>query len=90
MDMHGPAEFARAMPILAPGVAVCDGIPRSKWILKVVTLRNNEGVDVAKALCQNLDPALEDVNDGMGLGDDRVMVQIAESLSEDHFPSGRM
>ena len=41
---------------------------------------------MAKALCQNLDPALEDVNDGMGLGDDRVMVQIAESLSEDHFP----
>ena len=45
---------------------------------------------MAKVLCQNVDPALVDDNDGMALGEDRVIVQIAESLSEDHFPSGRM
>ena len=90
METRGPEEFSRPVPILAPGVALCNKISRSKWYLKAVTLRNNEGVDVAKALCQNVDTALVDDNDGMALGDGRVIVHIAESLSEDDFPTGQM
>ena len=90
MDAHEPTEFAKHVPVLPPDVAVCDGIPRSKWYFKAVTLRNNEGFDVAKALCQNVDPAVVLDNDDKPLGDDRVAVQIAESLCEDEVPSGWM
>ena len=80
MDIHGPQDFSRSIPVLPPDVADCKGIPRTKWYLKAVTLRNNEGVDVAKALCQNSDPyALGDNTDSVEvepLADDRVFVQI--------------
>ena len=51
MDFHGPEEFANPVPILAPGVQVCKGIPRAKWISQPVTLRNDDGVDIARRVC---------------------------------------
>jgi hypothetical protein len=96
MDTHRPEDFARTIPVLPPGIAVCEGLPRAKWYLKAVTLRSNDGVDVAKALCQNTDPtAVDDTVDLNApavepLGDDKVFVQIAESLCELEVPSGWM
>jgi len=88
MDNHEPAEFAIPAPTLPAGVAHCDGIPRAKWNTKCVTLRNNAGVDVANGVCQNVNPELVIDMDGRPFGDDRVAVQIAESLCEEQVPSG--
>lgn len=91
MGTHSPEDFARHVPVLPPGVAMCDGIPRSKWYLKAVTLRNIEGVDVARALCQNSSQAAEgDARghvEGEPFGDNQIYVQIAESLCEAEVPS---
>jgi hypothetical protein len=87
MDLHGPDEFYNPPPTLPPGVAVCDGIPRAKWNTRCVTLRNEGGQDVAHGVCQNVDPELVIDMDGKPLGDDRVAVQIAESLCEEDVPS---
>lgn len=46
MDAHAPAGFANPTPTLSPVVDVCDGIPRSKWNFKLVTLRNDAGLFV--------------------------------------------
>ena len=79
-------EFALTMPTLPPGVAPCKGMARSSWLTKAVTLTNEAGMDVAKAICHSIDVSLViDVN-GEALGDDRVAVQIAESLFEDEVP----
>ena len=54
MDFHGPEEFVNPVPILAPGVQVCEGIPRAKWISEPVTLRNDDGVDIARGYVRML------------------------------------
>jgi hypothetical protein len=76
------------VPVLPLGIADCDGIPRAKWHPRAVTLRNEAGVDVANGVCQNVDPSLVVDSDRRPLGDDRVAVQIAESLCEEEVPSG--
>ena len=58
MDFHGPEEFANPVSVLAPGVQVCEGIPHAIWISQPVTLRNDDGVDIARGVCQNVDPDL--------------------------------
>jgi len=80
MDMHGLDDFVVSIPTLPPGVAHCDGIARSSWISKAVTLRNEAGEDVANGICRSA--KLEHVinEDGTPLSVDRVAVQIAESL----------
>jgi len=88
MDNHEPGVFATPEPTVPAGVALCDGIPRTKWNTKCVSLRNDAGVDVANGLCQNVDPELVIDMDGRSLGDDRVAILIAESLCEEYVPSG--
>ena len=90
MDFYGPEEFANPVPILALGVQVCEGIPRAKWISQLVTLRNDDGVDIKRRVCQNVDPDLIIETGGKPLGDDRVAVQIVESLNEELFSSANM
>ena len=90
MDFHGLKEFANPVRILALGVQVCEGIPRAKWISQPVTLRNDDGVDIARGVCQNVDPDLIIETGGKPLGDDRVAVQIAKSLNEELFLSANM
>jgi hypothetical protein len=46
-----------------------------------------EGVDVARGICHCVNADLVIDSDGMPLGNDRVVVQIAESLVEDKVPS---
>ena len=87
MDFHSPDEFAIPVPTLPPGVAVCDGIPRAKWIQRNVIVTDKDGNDVARGICQNVDPELVIDMNGKPLGDDRVAIQIAESLCEDVVPS---
>jgi hypothetical protein len=87
MDIHGPHDFTNPVPTLPPGVIVCDGIPRAKWVRRCVTIRDEVGNDVANGVCQNVDPELVIDMDGKALGDDRVAVQIAESLCEEVVPS---
>jgi len=83
IDLYGPEEFANLVPTLPPNVDVCDGIPHAKWIKKCVTLRNKAGMDIANKVCQNVD--LEPIinMDGKPLGDNRVAIQIVESLCEE-------
>ena len=64
------------------GVVQCEGIPRKSWMTKCVALQNNAGVVVGKGICHNVDSSLIIDSDNQPLGDDRVAVQIAESLSE--------
>ena len=85
MDFHGPDEFATPAPVLPAGVQVCDGIPHAKWVSQPVTLRSEDGVDLARGICQNIDPDLIIETDGKPLGDDRVAIQITESLNEELF-----
>ena len=84
---HTPEDFSTSVPTLPEGVAECDGIPRAKWNTMPVIIRNDAGNDVANAICLNVDPELIIDTDGEPLGDDRVAVQIAESLCEEEVPS---
>jgi len=52
--------------------------------------RNKVGMDVANKVCQNVDLEVVIDMDGKLLGDDRVAIQIAESLCEDVIPFGWM
>ena len=54
---------------------------------KCVALQNDAGVVVGKGICHNVDSSLIIDSDNQPLGDDRVVVQIAESLSERDIPS---
>ena len=69
------------------GVVQCEGIPRKSWMSKCVALQNDAGVVVGKGICHNVDSAFIIDSDNRPLGDDRVVVQIAESLSECDVPS---
>jgi hypothetical protein len=52
-----------------------------------VTLTNESGVDVACGICHNVKAELVVDSDGMPLSNDRIAVQIAESLLEEDVPS---
>ena len=69
------------------GVVQCEGIPRKSWMTKCVALQNDAGVVVGRGICHNVDSSLIIDSDNQPLGDDRVAVQIAESLSERDVPS---
>ena len=69
------------------GVVQCEGIPRKSWMTKCVALQNDAGVVVGKGICHNVDSALIIDSENQPLGDDCVVVQIAESLSECDVPS---
>ena len=75
---------------LPEGVAQCEGISRKSWMTKCVLLKNEVGVVVGKGICHNVSSDLIIDNDNQPLGDDRVVVQIAESLSEHDVPSDWM
>jgi hypothetical protein len=90
METSSANVFAVPLPTLPAGVAVCEGIRRSSWITKAVILTNEAGIEVAKAICHSVDALLVIDMDGKPLGDDRVAVQIAESLSEVDVPSSWM
>ena len=57
---------------------------------KCVVLKNEAGVVVGKGICHNVSFDLIIDSDNQPLGDDRVAVQIAESLSEYDVPSDWM
>jgi len=90
MDIHDPENFAISIPILPLGVTHCDGIPCSSWITKPVTLRTEDGDDVANAICQSANAKLIIDEDGTPLGEDRVAVQITESSCKVEVPSAWM
>ena len=69
------------------GVVQCEGIPRKSWMTKCVALQNDASVVVGKGICHNVDSSFIIDSDNQPLGDDRVAVQIAESLSECDVPS---
>ena len=69
------------------GVVQCEGIPRKSWMTKCVALQNDAGVVVGKGICHNVDLSLIIDSDNQPLGDDRVAVQITESLSKRDVPS---
>ena len=54
---------------------------------KCIALHNDAGVVVGKGICHNVDSDLIIDSDNQPLGDDRVAIQIAESLLEHNIPS---
>jgi hypothetical protein len=52
-----------------------------------VTLTNESRVDVARGICHSVKAELVVDSDGMPLDNDRIAVQIAESLLEEDVPS---
>ena len=72
------------------GVVQCKDIPRKSWMTKCVALQNDASVIVGKGICHNVESALIIDSDNQPLEDDRVAVQIAESLLEHNVPSNWM
>ena len=68
------------------GVVQCEGIPKKSWMTKCVALQNDAGVVVGKGIFYNVDSAFIINSDNQPLRDDRVAVQIVESLSERDVP----
>ena len=87
MDFSPDPDFVVPHPVLPDGVADCEGFGRASWITKAVTLTNESGVDVARGICHSVKAELVVDSDGTPLGNDRVAVQIAESLLEEDVPS---
>jgi hypothetical protein len=87
MDFIPGSDFTDPCPVLPEGVAQCEGFGRPSWITKCVTLTNEFGVDVARGICHCVNADLIIDSDGMPLGNDRISVQIAESLVEDEVSS---
>jgi hypothetical protein len=87
MDFIPVCDFSDPRPVLPKGVAQCKGFGRPSWITKCVTLTNESGMDVAWDIYHSVKIDLVIDSDGMQLGNDRVAVQIAESLVEDEVPS---
>ena len=71
---------------LPEGVAQCEGIPRKSWMTKCVSLMSETSVLVGKGICHNVSSDLIIDSNNHHLGDDRIAVQIVESLSEDEIP----
>ncbi len=90
MDIHKLEDFANPVPTLHPDVCTCDGIPHAKWNFKLVTLRNEARDDVANVVLQSVDLDVVVDNDGKPRGNDRVSIQIAQSLHEAKVPTGWM
>ena len=72
---------------LPEGVTQCEGLSRRLWMTKCVTLKNEAGESVGKGICHNVNLDLIIDSDSQPLGDDRVAVLTAESLSEHDVPS---
>jgi len=87
MDRHNLHEFAVCTSILLKGVVDCKGFSQTSWHRKLVILRNEDGNDVARGLCQSVDAELVIDMDGKPLGDDRVAIQIPQSLCEEEVLS---
>ena len=75
---------------LPKGVVQCEGVRRKSWMTKCVVLKNEAGMVVGKGICHNVNSDLVIDSDNQSLGDDRVAVQIAESLLEHDVPSDWM
>jgi hypothetical protein len=73
--------------MLLEGVAQCEGFGWPSWISKYMTLTNESGVDVARGICHSVKAYLVIDSDDMPLGNDRVAVQIVDSLVEDEVLS---
>jgi hypothetical protein len=87
METHAYPEFEIRVPTLQPGVAPCEGVPRSSWTTKCITITNADGIDVANGICHSVDRKLVIDIDGFPLRDERVAIHIAESLVEEEVPS---
>ena len=68
------------------GVVQCESILRKSWMTKCVALQNDAGVVVGKRICHNVNSDIIIDSDNQPLEDDRVAVQIAESLSKHDVP----
>ena len=90
MEYAGGTSAGGGIRILPEGVAECEGVPKKSWMTKCVVLKNEADVVVGKGICHNVSSDLIIDSDNQPLGDDRVAVQIAESLSEYDVPSDWM
>ena len=90
MEYAGDTSAGGGIRTLPEGVAECKGVPRKSWMTKCVVLKNEVGVVVGKGICHNVSLDLVIDSDNQPLGDDRVVVQIAESFSEYDVPSDWM
>ena len=82
MEYAGGTSVGGGVRTLPKGVAQCEGIPGKSWMTKCIVLKNEAGVVVGKGICHNVSSNLVIDSDNQPLRDDRVAVQIAESLSE--------
>jgi len=87
MDAPTANEFIVSVPTLPKGVASYEGIPRTSWFTKCVTLTNEAEVEVARGIFQNVDADLVINMKGEPLGDERVAIYIAKFLCEEEVPS---
>ena len=88
MEYAGGTSVGGGVLTVPKGVAQCEGIPRKSWMTKCVVLKNETSMVVGRGICHNMSSDL--VIDNDNLGDDRVAVQIVESLSKHDVPSDWM
>ena len=86
MEDVGDVEGRERDVNLPEGGTQCEGLPRKAWISKCVILKNNAGEDVGRGICHNVDADLVINSENRPLGDDHVVVLIAESLFEEYVP----
>ena len=90
MEYANGTSASGGVRTLPKGVAQCESIPRKSWMTKCVVLKNEAGMVVGKGIYHNVSSDLVINSDNQPLGDDRVAVQITESLSEQDVPSDWM
>ena len=86
MDFIPGCDFTDPHPVLPKGVFQYKGFDRPSWITKCVILKNDLGMDVAWSICHSVNADFVIDSDDMPLDNDRIAIQIVESLVEDEVP----
>ena len=87
MDFSSDPNFNVFHHVRPDGAVQCEGFGRASWITKAMMLTNESGVGVSCGICHNVKAELVVDSDGMPLGNDRVVVQIEDSLLEEDVSS---
>ena len=90
MEYAGGTSAGGGVRTMPKGVAQCEGAPRKFWMTKCVVLKNEAGVVVGRGICHNMSLDLVIDSDNQPFGNDRVAIQIVESLSKHNVPSDWM
>ena len=82
-----PSRVENMAPSLSPRIGACNGVPRSSWNTKCVTIINKVGIYVTKDISHSFDSTLIIDTDRFLLGNDPVAIYIAKLLIKEEVLS---